>query len=613
MTSTLPSFVKVGGRVVSMRDLGKMLFITIRSFGEQLQICARVGNAFTESQLQELKSKITTGDIIGVEGLPGKSKKGELSLFAESVSVLAPYVCTDLTVVPDQRTFTAGGGGGKNGGSCSSSAVGGSGGTLSSSSSAVSDPDIRYRYRFVDMITDPTVLEVFKARHRMINQLRQFLNNKGFIEVETPMFHTVPSGANAKPFSTHHNANDTDLFLRVAPELHLKQCVVGGMDLVYEIGRVFRNEDSDKSHNPEFTSCEFYAAYHTYEDLMLMTEALFRDLAISVRGEPTMEVPVTVVASVGGGGSKQSTPTPANAAQDSAPTEWFCIDLTKPFHRVSVYDAIQEAAGVDLPPPSQLDTPTGIAFMAAIMLRHNIPLPSVRTASKFFDKLIDHFITEHVVEPTFVCDHPLFMSPLAKEHANRPGLSERFELFINGMEVCNSYSELSDPQEQLKRFEQQLRDKHNGDDEAMNLDETFLKSLQTGMPPTAGWGMGIDRMVMLLTKKKSIRDVIVFPLLRPDDSSHDLKRRRKTASFFGFSQQTMLFCLSALEAELARRGQLGMKTEHLKVMRQTVLQMNRRRNELELELERCRDAHGDAPCGVMHRLLYRIMWGGYKH
>ncbi|KAG5498524.1 hypothetical protein JKF63_02810 [Porcisia hertigi] len=512
--------VRVGGRVVSIRDMGRILFITIRSGETQLQVLRQVSESLTKADLRSFADTLHTGDILGAIGVPGRTAKGELSLYAAEAFVLAPYVCTDQAMCPDLKGYVP-----------------------------LTDIDVKYRYRFVDMMSNPSVLQHFRKRHAITRALRNFLDARSFIEVETPVLHSVASGANAKPFVTHHNANDTDLFLRVAPELHLKQCIVGGMDRVYEIGRVFRNEDADRSHNPEFTTCEFYAAYHTHEDLMTMTEEILRHLALAANGTTK----ITVISCV-----------------TKEPVE---IDLAQPFRRVNAYDSVQKEAGVELPPPMELSTPRGMAYMSAIMLRYNIPLPSVRTAAKMFDKLIDYFITDRVVEPTFVTDHPLFMSPLAMEQRGRPGLSARFELFINGVEYCNAYSELNDPQEQYYRFQEQLLDKQTGDDEAMALDETFLKALQVGLPPTAGWGMGIDRVVMLLNGSTTIRDSILFPLLRHDATSHDAKRRCKTASFFGFNHNMTLFCLSALEEEMRKRAAPSESLEKIRQLRRLLSTM----------------------------------------
>ncbi|PWV06588.1 putative lysyl-tRNA synthetase [Trypanosoma cruzi] len=516
--------VRVAGRVTSVRDIGKIIFVTIRSNGNELQVVGQVGENFTREDLKKLKVSLRVGDIIGADGVPCRMQRGELSVAASRMLILSPYVCTDQVVCPNLRGFAV-----------------------------LQDNDVKYRYRFTDMMTNPCVIETIKKRHVMLQALRDYFNERNFVEVETPVLHTVASGANAKSFVTHHNANAMDLFLRVAPELHLKQCIVGGMERIYEIGKVFRNEDADRSHNPEFTSCEFYAAYHTYEDLMPMTEDIFRQLAMRVNGTTVVQI------------------YPENAHGNPV-----TVDLGKPFRRVSVYDEIQRMSGVEFPPPNELNTPKGIAYMSVVMLRYNIPLPPVRTAAKMFEKLIDFFITDRVVEPTFVMDHPLFMSPLAKEQVSRPGLAERFELFVNGIEYCNAYSELNDPHEQYHRFQQQLVDRQGGDEEAMPLDETFLKSLQVGLPPTAGWGMGIDRALMLLTNSSNIRDGIIFPLLRQDIRSHDSKRRHKTASFFDFNKQMTLFCLSSLEQEFRRNGLSEDSCANVRELRRVIMELGQR-------------------------------------
>ena len=518
--------VRIGGRVTAMRDMGKMLFLSIRSDNQDIQLVARVNESksdsnqpgFSKDELASMRRNVKKGDVVGGHGLPGKTKRGELSIFLNELKVLAPYVCTDLVACPDQKGFQS-----------------------------VEDSEIRYRYRFIDMLCNQKTVDVFKLRHKVLSTLRSFLEAKKFVEVETPVFHSVAGGAAALPFITHHNANGNDLFLRVAPELYLKQCVVGGLERVFEIGKVFRNEDTDRSHNPEFTSCEFYMAYATYETLMTLTESLLREIVCAANnGSPVLQ---TVHPKTG------------------KPVE---IDFSKPFERLPVMKTLQERIGMHLPDAHDLDSMAGAAYLATICVEHGIPLPQPRTPAKLLDKLIDHFITDHVVQPTFITDHPEFMSPLAKSHECGNGLTERFELFITGMEICNAYSELTDPQEQLKRFQQQMRAKAMGDDEAQSVDETFLKALQVGLPPTAGWGMGIDRLVMLLSGSTSIRDVIIFPLLKPDQGSHDSKRRMRTASFFGVHHQMTMFCLNALEAELIRQGRVKGCQQELQTLKNII-------------------------------------------
>eukprot|EP00796_Vickermania_ingenoplastis_P011585 gene11586-7981_t len=510
--------------------MGAILFITIRSRGDTLQVIRQVADGCSRQDLRALKETLRMGDIIGATGSPGRTKKGELSLYATQVQVLSPYVCADQSICPQLNGF-----------------------------STVADPDIRYRYRFLDMMTNPDTIRGFQKRHAVLKALRNFLDERDFTEVETPMLHEVPSGANAKPFTTHHEANDTTLYLRVAPELYLKQCVVGGMERVYEIGRVFRNEDADRSHNPEFTSCECYAAYQTYEDLIPFTEDLLRRLAVAANGTTKLTV------------------------ESVRTKEAVEINFDAPFRRVSAYDAVQAEVGVKLPPADELHSPRGLAYLSAILLRYNIPLPSVRTASKMFDKLISYFITDRVVEPTFVMDHPVCMSPLAKAHDQRKGLSERFELFINGVEYCNAYSELNDPVEQYRRFQQQLVDKQTGDEEAMPVDETFLKALQAGLPPTAGWGLGVDRLMTLLQQSATIRDTIMCPLLRTDATSRDGKRRRKAAGQFPFSPRAATFALHCLEEEMRRRGMPSKGCEAVRELHHFILQIQRHTKPIPLD------------------------------
>lgn len=513
--------VRVGGRLCGIRNMGAILFLSIRSGGSLLQVIRQVTNNFSRSDLKAFVASLKVGDIVGAVGSPGRTKKGELSLYASSIRVLVPYQCADQAVCPSLTGFAP-----------------------------LVNQEIRYRYRFVDMMTNPSTIDCFKKRHAVLKALRQFLDAQGYTEVETPMLLEVPSGANAKPFGTHHDSSNRTLYLRIAPELYMKQCVVGGMERIYEIGRVFRNEESDRTHNPEFTSCELYSAFNTYRDLMPVTEDLLRRLAMAANG-------TTVVKVV----SRQT-------------GEKKTLDLATPFRRVSAYDAIQAAVDVELPPPQALDTPLGMAYLSTLLLRYGVPFPSVRTASKMFDKLIEFFITDRIDEPVFVMDHPLCMSPLAKEHPHRPGLSERFELYINGVELCNAYSELNDPQEQFRRFQNQLMSRHAGDDEAMEIDETFLKALHVGLPPTAGWGMGIDRLMALLTEQPSIRDAILGPLLRMDENSRDGKRKRKTAGLFSFSPAAFSFVLRSLEQEMRKRGMSTEGCEQVRALQQKMLELH---------------------------------------
>lgn len=300
-----------------------------------------------------------------------------------------------------------------------------------------------------------------------------------------------PGGAVARPFTTHHNDLKLDLSLRIAPELYHKMLVIGGMDRVYEIGRQFRNEGIDRTHNPEFTTCEFYMAYADYTDLMTMTEKLLSNLVRHIHGSHTLKYNLD--------GDKE-----------------YDIDFTPPFRRIQMLPALEEALQVEFPPADQLNTPTGNEFLSNLCEKHGVACSAPRTSARLLDKLVGVFLEVQCINPTFICDHPQFMSPLAKCHRSEPGLSERFELFIANKEVCNAYTELNDPVEQRKQFEQQAESKAAGDNDAHVHDEHFCNALEYGLPPTAGWGLGIDRLTLLLTNTNSIRDVLLFPTMKPE-------------------------------------------------------------------------------------------------
>ncbi|MDQ7056457.1 MAG: lysine--tRNA ligase [Persephonella sp.] len=342
------------------------------------------------------------------------------------------------------------------------------------------DVELRYRHRYIDLIANPKAREIFKTRSKAIKSLREFLESKGFMEVETPILQTVASGAMAKPFITHHNALDMDMYLRIAPELYLKMLVVGGFNRVYEIGRNFRNEGIDTTHNPEFTMVEFYAAYMDYYDLMELTEELMRKILIDTVGS------LKIV------------------------WEGVELDFSKPFRRLPFFEALKEKTGKDK--QFFLNEENARKFAKEV----GIPKAETLTHLKLLDKLFEHFIEEDLVQPTFVIDFPKILSPLAKTHRNDPDLVERFELIINKQEIANAYTELNDPEDQRERFLQQLKEKAAGDEEAMDIDENFLMALEYGLPPTGGEGIGVDRLVMMLTDSSSIREVILFPTLRPE-------------------------------------------------------------------------------------------------
>jgi len=388
---------------------------------------------------------IDIGDIIGVEGHLFRTMTGELTVEVHNYEILAK----SLRPLPEKWH-------------------------------GLKDTEYRYRYRYLDLIANQRTREIFKIRSKAIKSLREFLESKGFIEVETPILQPVASGAMAKPFITYHNALDMNLYLRIAPELYLKMLVVGGFNRVFEIGRNFRNEGIDTTHNPEFTMVEFYAAYLDYNDLMVLTEELFRKILLDTVGA----LKIT--------------------------WEGQELDFEKPFRKVAFFDALKQKTGKDK--EFFLDFEKARNFAKEV----GIPKADTLTHMKILDKLFEHFVEEDLIQPTFVIDFPKILSPLAKSHRNDPDLVERFELIINKKELANAYTELNDPTDQRERFIQQIREKEMGDEEAMDIDETFLTALEYGLPPTAGEGIGIDRLVMMLTDNYSIREVILFPTLRPE-------------------------------------------------------------------------------------------------
>mmetsp|Transcript_5772 Transcript_5772/g.17215 ORF Transcript_5772/g.17215 Transcript_5772/m.17215 type:complete len:603 (-) Transcript_5772:1451-3259(-) len=447
--------VCLAGRLYFKRASGaKLFFYDVRADGAKVQIMADA--RYAGDDFGEIHGRLRRGDIVGVRGFPGKSKRGELSIFPRETVLLSPC----LRMLPIL---------------------------------GVKDQEVRYRQRYLDLIFNQESRKTFVTRSKIISFLRNFLDSRGFLEVETPMMNTIAGGATAKPFITHHNELDLDMYMRIAPELHLKELVVGGLDRVYEIGRNFRNEGIDLTHNPEFTACEFYAAYWDYNDLMDFTEELIAKLVMHLFG--TYKIPLH----------------PDGPESDKV----IEIDFTPPYRRLSMVAALSEKLGVAI--PEDLDSDETNKFLSDQCDLHKIECPNPRTTARLLDKLVGDFLEVECTNPTFICDHPEIMSPLAKYHRDLPGMTERFELFINKKEVCNAYTELNDPIVQRDRFKASQKDSAKGDDEAMVHDEDFCVALEHGLPPTAGWGMGIDRMAMFLTDNISIKEVLLFPAMKPRD------------------------------------------------------------------------------------------------
>lgn len=449
------SDVCLAGRIMSVRDMGKANFAVIQDAHGRIQLYIRRDDICPgeDKSLYDIvwKKLIDIGDIIGVKGYTFITKTGETSVHVKELTLLSKSL-RPLPIVKEAEGQIF---------------------------DAVTDPEFRYRQRYADLIINPGVKETFVKRTKLINSIREFLNQRGALEVDTPVLQSIPGGALARPFITHHNALDVPFYLRIANELYLKRLIVGGFDWVYEFSRNFRNEGMDRTHNPEFTILEFYVAYKDYWWMMEITEQLLEKAAMDVCG---------------------STEVPAGSNT---------ISFRAPFKRISIYDAIQEHTGFDV---SRMNEEQ----LRSVCKQLNIPVDKTMGKGKLIDEIFGGRCEHHYVQPTFIIDYPVEMSPLTKKHRDKQGLVERFELMINGKEIANAYSELNDPVEQRERFEEQTRLLERGDDEAMFIDHDFLRALEYGMPPTSGIGFGIDRLCMLLTNQPSIQDVLLFPQMRPE-------------------------------------------------------------------------------------------------
>jgi len=434
--------VIVAGRLTAKRDMGKAVFLDLTDSSEKIQIFCKLDN-LGEETLGDVTNRMHVGDFIGVHGEVFKTKRGEISIRAKEIKLLSKA----LRPLPEKWH-------------------------------GLRDIELRYRQRFLDLIANPEVHRVFKARGRVIKEIRDYLDENHFLEVETPVFHKIPGGATARPFATHHNALDLDFFLRISLELHLKIAMIGGIERVYEMNKVFRNEGMDRDHSPEYTMLELYQAYADYTDMMKIVEDLYLRCALALHGMHIIKY------------------------------EGEEYDLSPPWPRKQYNELMIEHAGVDLSKKPSLEE------LQKIAKKYDPEADKIKTRGRLIDLIFKSTVEGHLKGPLFVIDYPIEISPLAKKIPGRDGFVYRFEAFIKGSEMANAFSELNDPIDQRERFLSQMKDRAAGDEEAMQLDEEFLLAMEHGMPPAGGLGVGIDRMVMFLMDQPSIRDVILFPLMK---------------------------------------------------------------------------------------------------
>jgi lysyl-tRNA synthetase class 2 len=449
--------VRVAGRILSRRGHGKVSFVHILDAKGQIQLFLKadvLGDGYEEAKHLDI------GDIVGAEGEVFTTKTGEISVRVKEITLLTK----SLTILPEKFH-------------------------------GLKDIDLRYRQRYVDLIINPEVRDTFRLRTRIISEIRRYLDDKGFLEVETPILNTIAGGATARPFVTHHNTLDIDMYLRIANELYLKRLIVGGFDKVYEMGRMFRNEGMDATHNPEYTAMELYQAYADYEDMMNITEDLVATVAERATGSMQVQYGDTL------------------------------IDFTPPWRRVTMQELIKEHAGVDF---AVIHTDEEARQVAK---EHNLDLKKGNTRGFVINEMFETYCEEHLIQPTFVIGHPVEVSPLAKRNPEDPRVTQRFEAFVCQKEIANAFSELNDARDQRARFEHQVEMREGGDEEANMMDADFVYALEVGLPPTGGLGIGVDRLIMFLTNHDSIRDVLLFPTMKPigKDTAEDEEENEENA------------------------------------------------------------------------------------
>ena len=450
-----PRMVSIAGRMMSRRVMGKASFIELQDSKGRIQVYITRDDICPEENKEMyntvFKRLLDLGDFIGIEGFVFRTQMGEISIHAKKLTVLSKSI-KPLPIVKYKDGVAY---------------------------DSFEDPELRYRQRYVDLAVNEGIKDIFIKRTKVYNSMREYFNEKGYIEVETPILQAIPGGAAARPFITHHNALDMPLYMRIASELYLKRLIVGGFEGVYEIGKNFRNEGMDRTHNPEFTCMEIYVAYKDYNWMMTFTENMIEKICLDVNGTTEVKVGDNI------------------------------ISFKAPFKRVTMLDSIKEFTGYDLNGKSESE-------IREICQKLNMEIDDTMGKGKLIDEIFGEFCEGNYIQPTFITDYPIEMSPLTKRHRDNPELTERFELMVNGKELCNAYSELNDPIDQLERFEEQMRLSEKGDDEAMIIDKDFIRALEFGMPPTSGMGIGMDRLTMLMTGETTIQEVLFFPQMRPE-------------------------------------------------------------------------------------------------